>query len=102
MNLNLGAAIGAGAGAAFGHGVGRVIRKGNDKDMAKARLNEKWAPDSSTKTCMGCEKKFTQVKRRHHCRNCGGVFCGKCTKHRMVCKKLYNLFITKLLTLPLF
>jgi len=79
----VGAAIGASAGATVGHGVGKVIRKGNDKDMAKARLNEKWAPDSSTKNCIGCERKFTQVKRRHHCRNCGGVFCGKCTKHKM-------------------
>lgn len=79
----VGAAIGASAGATFGHGVGKIIRKVNDKDMAKARLSENWRPDSSSKNCEGCSKKFTQVKRRHHCRNCGGLFCGKCTKHKM-------------------
>ena len=80
----VGAAIGASAGATFGHGVGKVIRMANDKDMAKARLSENWRPDSSTKNCEACSKKFTQVKRKHHCRNCGGIFCGKCTKHKMV------------------
>lgn len=30
--------------------------------------------------CMdnSCNKKFTQLTRRHHCRNCGGVFCNEC------------------------
>ena len=80
----VGGAIGVGVGATFGHGVGKVIRKYNDKDMAKSRLSEDWRPDSSTKNCESCAKKFTQVKRRHHCRNCGGIFCNKCSKHRMV------------------
>ena len=40
-----------------------------------------WVPDSDAPQCMGCLDQFTFVKRRHHCRNCGKVFCGRCSNH---------------------
>ena len=38
-----------------------------------------WAPDDSSNNCLGCNAKFTTTNRRHHCRNCGQLFCKKCT-----------------------
>ncbi|KAL9963495.1 hypothetical protein ACROYT_G027006 [Oculina patagonica] len=29
-----------------------------------------------------CRKKFTLTERKHHCRRCGEVFCGKCSQYR--------------------
>ncbi|CAH1122802.1 unnamed protein product [Ceutorhynchus assimilis] len=38
-----------------------------------------WIPDIEAPKCMSCGSNFTVVKRRHHCRNCGKVFCGPCS-----------------------
>eukprot|EP00117_Sycon_ciliatum_P037423 scpid39914/ scgid0031/ Probable E3 ubiquitin-protein ligase HERC4; HECT domain and RCC1-like domain-containing protein 4 len=50
-----------------------------------------WVPDDEAKQCMMCKKKFTTVRRRHHCRQCGGIFCGACTTKRFpLLDKGYN------------
>ncbi|XP_063236770.1 lateral signaling target protein 2 homolog [Bacillus rossius redtenbacheri] len=38
-----------------------------------------WVPDFMAPRCMSCEAAFTVVRRRHHCRNCGKVFCARCS-----------------------
>ncbi|OAE26350.1 hypothetical protein AXG93_4324s1170 [Marchantia polymorpha subsp. ruderalis] len=38
-----------------------------------------WMPDRSCRLCYECEAPFTIFNRRHHCRLCGRVFCGKCS-----------------------
>ncbi|KAI3912890.1 hypothetical protein MKW98_012832 [Papaver atlanticum] len=38
-----------------------------------------WMPDHSCRVCYECDTQFTIINRRHHCRLCGRVFCGKCT-----------------------
>ncbi|KAJ8918864.1 hypothetical protein NQ315_011154 [Exocentrus adspersus] len=40
-----------------------------------------WIPDIEAPKCMSCGANFTVVKRRHHCRNCGKVFCGRCSSN---------------------
>lgn len=40
-----------------------------------------WVVDASN--CQGCSAQFTFINRKHHCRRCGGLFCGSCTQQRM-------------------
>lgn len=39
----------------------------------------KWVPDEEVERCTACKTPFTFVRRRHHCRNCGKIFCQKCS-----------------------
>lgn len=42
-----------------------------------------WAPDQSATNCAVCDSKFSFVyRRRHHCRQCGGCVCNKCSQDR--------------------
>jgi growth factor-regulated tyrosine kinase substrate len=44
----------------------------------KSMVHSKVAPDwKDSDACMLCSKKFTFLNRKHHCRSCGGVFCGQ-------------------------
>ncbi|GAB6023449.1 Lateral signaling target protein 2 [Chamberlinius hualienensis] len=40
-----------------------------------------WIPDELAPHCMSCMSIFNLVRRRHHCRNCGKVFCGRCSSN---------------------
>jgi len=37
-----------------------------------------WQDEDAVKSCTKCQKKFGLLTRKHHCRNCGHVFCSKC------------------------
>lgn len=39
-----------------------------------------WQPDKDVDQCLNCDAKFSFFLRRHHCRCCGGIFCGDCAK----------------------
>jgi len=41
-----------------------------------------WIIDSERRDCIRCRRGFGPMNRRHHCRGCGDVFCGECTKYR--------------------
>lgn len=38
-----------------------------------------WMPNEASKSCMGCGVAFSIVRRRHHCRGCGKLFCAQCS-----------------------
>lgn len=40
---------------------------------------ECWLPDSSGSNCYNCEKAFNAIRRKHHCRYCGFIFCSNCS-----------------------
>ena len=40
-----------------------------------------WQKDSDTRVCWRCTGDFTFFNRRHHCRACGLVVCGACSKN---------------------
>jgi len=41
-----------------------------------------WQPDQEAASCSGCRHGFGVLKRRHHCRSCGLLFCGNCTQRK--------------------
>lgn len=40
-----------------------------------------WMPDELSSNCMACKSQFTILRRRHHCRNCGKIFCSRCSSN---------------------
>jgi hypothetical protein len=42
-----------------------------------------WVADDDAPNCAACGCAFTTLNRRHHCRRCGGVFCGGCSTNRL-------------------
>uniref|UniRef100_A0A673CCH4 phosphatidylinositol-3,5-bisphosphate 3-phosphatase n=1 Tax=Sphaeramia orbicularis TaxID=375764 RepID=A0A673CCH4_9TELE len=63
----------------------------------------RWYPDHLAAHCYGCESRFWLATRKHHCRNCGNVFCSSCCDQKIpvpsqqlfepsrVCKNCYSL-----------
>ena len=44
-----------------------------------------WMDDEDSSHCVICNKLFGRIKnRRHHCRNCGRLICGKCSSRRHI------------------
>lgn len=55
---------------------------GNVREIIEAEPPT-WMADSSASACMLCSVRFHPIMRsRHHCRFCGGVFCGECSRGR--------------------
>jgi len=41
---------------------------------------ENWKPDKAAARCTNCDTKFSVIRRKHHCRGCGDIFCADCSK----------------------
>ncbi|KAI3724483.1 hypothetical protein L2E82_36262 [Cichorium intybus] len=71
----------------------KVIEQSNEKkkglgdwmNIIKPPNEEKdhWVPDEAVTKCTGCGTDFSAFNRKHHCRNCGDIFCDKCTHGRV-------------------
>ncbi|TYZ57846.1 hypothetical protein PybrP1_003010 [[Pythium] brassicae (nom. inval.)] len=48
------------------------------RERSAHSLKHFWMSDRSSKACYECEVLFTFVRRRHHCRSCGQIFCAQC------------------------
>ena len=61
-------------------------KKAKQHKLAKKKSDKygvSWTADENTKACSLCHRAFSVVRRRHHCRKCGGIFCDKCSKSKM-------------------
>ncbi|CUE66333.1 Hypothetical protein, putative [Bodo saltans] len=47
--------------------------------MGEGYSKAHWAKDDTAVNCKQCNSKFTFSRRRHHCRNCGYIFCEDCS-----------------------
>ena len=64
--------------------------KGNDQNisaritvlLSSISLPPAWAPDDIFDSCMVCNRTFSTTVRRHHCRHCGRLICGKCSSKK--------------------
>lgn len=43
-----------------------------------------WQDYSTVDKCNRCQKPFTPLRRKHHCRSCGLIYCSVCTSDRAV------------------
>jgi poly [ADP-ribose] polymerase 10/14/15 len=46
-----------------------------------------WRPFSTASHCECCSSQFGAIRWKHHCRECGGVICGSCSKGRKLVRQ---------------
>ncbi|CAH1783192.1 unnamed protein product [Owenia fusiformis] len=87
----------------------------NEEVQASRRTVEEpppWLPDETCPHCTACKIPFNFVKRRHHCRNCGKIFCSRCSSNQVslpqyghskpvrVCNRCYMFQVTPFSVTP--
>ncbi|XP_018562579.1 RUN and FYVE domain-containing protein 2 isoform X1 [Anoplophora glabripennis] len=53
------------------------------EEINKNRPEGSWVKDNSASNCKACKKEFNLTRRKHHCRNCGEIFCAACSENTM-------------------
>uniref|UniRef100_A0A4W3JSI6 RUN and FYVE domain containing 2 n=1 Tax=Callorhinchus milii TaxID=7868 RepID=A0A4W3JSI6_CALMI len=53
------------------------------KEANKALQGLVWLKDKEATSCKLCEKEFSISRRKHHCRNCGEIFCNACSDNEL-------------------
>ncbi|KAG5834255.1 hypothetical protein ANANG_G00259620 [Anguilla anguilla] len=62
-----------------GDGRGRVFSWSVSEQPGRSAADH-WVKDELVDSCSGCAVRFSLTERRHHCRNCGQLFCQKCSR----------------------
>ncbi|XP_059051540.1 myotubularin-related protein 3 [Achroia grisella] len=65
-----------GSGSSSGSGSGSA----SEVEVGEEARGVVWLPDSAAPRCQYCSNHFWLARRRHHCRRCGGIFCGSCSE----------------------
>ncbi|XP_059046581.1 WD repeat and FYVE domain-containing protein 3 [Achroia grisella] len=82
----------SGRGLAVGDARGRIFRWSvpdmSSSSGAKGGPADHWIRDDTAPYCTQCQVRFTALERRHHCRECGAVFCGRCSRYEAPVRRL--------------
>lgn len=62
----------------------RTSVKTDEQEFKGRAQDSEWKDSSKINNCSLCSKAFTLTNRKHHCRECGGVFCGPCSAYKVV------------------
>jgi hypothetical protein len=62
----------------------RASVKTDEEEFKGRSQDQEWKDSSKINNCSLCSKAFTLTNRKHHCRECGGVFCGPCSAYKVV------------------
>ncbi|XP_038140528.1 RUN and FYVE domain-containing protein 1 [Cyprinodon tularosa] len=53
------------------------------KEVNKALKGHAWMKDDEATHCKQCQKEFSISRRKHHCRNCGDIYCNSCSSNEL-------------------
>ncbi|XP_061906663.1 WD repeat and FYVE domain-containing protein 3 isoform X3 [Entelurus aequoreus] len=70
-----------------GDGRGRVFSWSVSEQPGRSAADH-WVKDEVVDACSACSVRFSLTERRHHCRNCGQLFCHKCSRFQSEIKRL--------------
>ena len=72
-----------------------VDRKGSPKPLTiLPRMPSVWLDDDSQSECFGCGGVFGMIRRKHHCRSCGRLFCGLCLTSGLI-PQSFRMFVAR-------
>ncbi|KZV84292.1 hypothetical protein EXIGLDRAFT_293756, partial [Exidia glandulosa HHB12029] len=60
-----------------GPSVSKIIRRIRGEGLSR----DYWIDDEKVKECFDCKGVFSTWRRKHHCRICGQIFCGRCASN---------------------
>jgi len=55
----------------------------NLQQYKDSEFKQYWMPDSNCHQCYECGLRFSTLRRRHHCRICGQIFCHACCSQQV-------------------
>jgi len=61
----------------------KVSPTNNRIDSPTPNRKPSWIPDKEVSDCNLCHFPFTTLRRRHHCRQCGKIYCNACSSKRV-------------------
>lgn len=53
------------------------------REVNKALKGHAWLKDDEATQCKQCQKEFSIARRKHHCRNCGDIYCNSCSSNEL-------------------
>ncbi|XP_045767005.1 putative 1-phosphatidylinositol 3-phosphate 5-kinase [Maniola jurtina] len=60
-----------------------ALGSGSGTRYADTELARYWMPDDISMECYECAARFSALRRKHHCRVCGQIFCSRCCSQRV-------------------